>query len=169
MSAQKRAERRRRLRVISVKQSLSPRQRWNAGLNPKILAAKFTTKMAAKKAEDDQRKKRIKEIKKAMENVVIPALYEVKATFPGNSFRITKHYDGFDNKPTGVYFGISDGPVIAIFGNSGDIVIKLINFQRLRETELLSFSFDRKEKILTPSDLSRDNIFALVERIIDNT
>ncbi len=39
----------------------------------------------------------------------------------------------------------------------------------LGETELLSFSFDRKEKIFTPSDLTRDNIFALVERIIDNT
>jgi hypothetical protein len=154
--------------ATSSKRSRAATQEGHAGVDPKSLAAKLTAKITAKKLEKEKQKKIVKEIKKVMTATVMPALYEVKALFPDNTFRLKKQYDPWDDKPIGVCFRIDDGPIVEIAINTGEIIARMIDFYHARgNTQLLSLSAKREQHFPVPGDLTRDKILELVDLLIE--
>ena len=148
-------------------------------MNAKELAAKFTTRVAAAATEKDKQTKVAKEdratdltdaaeCKRAMTQVVIPFLTEIKAAFPPNEFSFSPQIDLKDHQFVGVSFKVGNGPMVTISAAFGNIVIaqsggsgsgKGIEFVYGRGTEPF---------ISNSGDLTRDKVAKLIEMLIDN-
>ena len=99
-------------------------------MKAKELAAKFATRVAAAAGEKDKQTKAAREdratdlldaaeCKRAMTEVVIPFLSEIKAEFPPDQFSFSPQIDLRDHQFVGVSFKVGNGPMVTIsaFGN----------------------------------------------------
>src|SRR5215204_4578304 len=91
-------------------------------MEAKELAAKFTTRVAAAATEKDKQTKDAvegratdltdaAECKRAMTEVVIPFLAEVRAAFPPEQFSFSPQIDLQDHQFVGVSFKVGNGPM----------------------------------------------------------
>jgi hypothetical protein len=103
-------------------------------MNAKELAAKFATKVAAAATEKNKQTKAAREdrasdllnaaeCKRAMTEVVIPFLSEIKAEFPPDQFSFSPQIDLQDHELVGVSFKVGSGPMVTISAAFGNITI----------------------------------------------
>ena len=103
-------------------------------MEAKELAAKFAARVAAATTEKDKRTKVANEdratdltdaaeCKRAMTDVVIPFLAEIKAEFPPDQFSFSPQIDLQDHQFVGISFKVGNGPTVTISAAFGNIVI----------------------------------------------
>jgi hypothetical protein len=103
-------------------------------MNAKELAAKFETRVAAAARERGKQRRVAKEdratdltdaaeCKRAMTEVVIPFLSEIRAEFPPEQFSFSPQIDLQDHQFVGVSFKVGNGPMVTISAAFGNIVI----------------------------------------------
>ena len=150
-------------------------------MDAKELAAKFVAKAAAAVAEKDRQEtakpdddgKRLEEdvedCKRAMTEVVIPFLSELKAHFPQGQFSFHPQIDLSDHKFVGVSFRVGDGPVTTISTTFGNVMVSHSGASGSSRGVDLVYSPETDPFISDSGDLTREKITKLVEMIIDHT
>jgi hypothetical protein len=154
-------------------------------MDGKELAAKFAAKVAAAVkiaaavAEEDKQKtatvddnaKRLKDAedcKRAMTEVVIPFLSELKDHFPQDQFSFSPQIDLQDHRFVGVSFRVGDGPVTTISTAFGNVVVTHSGASGSPKGINFVYSPDSEPFISNSGDLTREKIARLVEMVIDN-
>jgi hypothetical protein len=148
-------------------------------MDAKELAAKFSTRVAAAATKKEEQTKAAgedratdltdaAECKKAMTQVVIPFLSEIKAEFPPDQFSFSPQIDLQDHQFVGVSFKIGNGPMITISAAFGNIVISQSGGSG--SAKGIEFVYGRGSEpfISSSNDLTRDKVAKLVEMVIDN-
>jgi hypothetical protein len=149
-------------------------------MDAKALAAKFVAKAAAAVAEKykqesatpDDNAKRLKDAedcKRAITEVVIPFLSELKAHFPKGQFSFHPQIDLPDHKFVGVSFRVGDGPVTTISTTGGNVMVSHTGASGSSRGVNLAYSPETEPFISNSGDLTREKISKLVEMIIDHT
>jgi hypothetical protein len=149
-------------------------------MDAKALAAKFVAKAAAAVAEKykqesatpDDNAKRLKDAedcKRAITEVVIPFLSELKAHFPQGQFSFHPQIDLPDHKFVGVSFRVGDGPVTTISTTGGNVMVSHTGASGSSRGVNLAYSPETEPFISNSGDLTREKISKLVEMIIDHT
>ena len=149
-------------------------------MDAKELAAKFVAKAAAAVAEKgkqetatpDDNGKRLKDAedcKRAMTEVVIPFLSELKAHFPQDQFSFAPQIDVSDHKFVGVSFRVGDGPITAISTTFGNVLVSHTGASGSSKGVHIVYSQEAEPFISNSGDLTREKISKLVEMIIDHT
>ena len=150
-------------------------------MDAKELAAKFMAKAALAVVEKDRQEtakpdddgKRLEEdvedCKRAMTEVVIPFLSELKAHFPQNQFSFSPQIDLSDHKFVGVSFRVGDGPVTTISTTFGNVMVSHTGASGSSRGVNLAYSPEAEPFISNSGDLTREKISKLVEMIIDHT
>jgi hypothetical protein len=148
-------------------------------MDGKELAAKFSAKVAAAVAEKDKQEtataddkaKRLRDAedcKRAMTEVVIPFLSELKANFPQDQFSFHPQIDLKDHKFVGVSFRVGDGPIISISTTFGNIIVSHSGASDSPKGISFVYSPQAEPFISNSGDLTREKISKLVEMVIDN-
>jgi len=148
-------------------------------MNAKDLAAKFSAKVAAARAErgkqiavsNDNRDKRLDDVehcKRAMADDVIPFLSELKSHLPAEQFSFAPQIDLQDHRVVGVSFRIGDGPTTTISTAFGNVVVTHAGASGSSKGVGYVYPSDTDPYISNSGDLTRDKISKLVEMIIDN-
>lgn len=149
-------------------------------MDARALAAKFVAKAASAVAETykqesatpDDNAKRLKDAedcKRAMTEVVIPFLSELKSHFPQDQFSFHPQIDLSDHKFVGVSFRIGDGPVTTISTTFGNVMVWHSGASGSSRGVNLVYSPETEPFISDSGDLTREKISKLVEMIIDHT
>jgi len=150
-------------------------------MDAKELAAKFVAKAAAAVAEKDRQQtakpdddgKRLEEdvedCKRAMTEVVIPFMSELKAHFPQDQFSFAPQIDVSDHKFVGVSFRVGDGPITAISTTFGNVLVSHTGASGSSKGVHIVYSQEAEPFISNSGDLTREKISKLVEMIIDHT
>jgi hypothetical protein len=149
-------------------------------MDAKELAAKFVAKAAAAVAEKgkqetatpDDNGKRLKDAedcKRAMTEVVIPFLSELKAHFPQDQFSFDPQIGLSDHKFVGVSFRVGDGPITNISTTFGNVLVSHTGASGSSKGVKLVYSQEAEPFISNSGDLTREKISKLVEMIIDHT
>jgi len=149
-------------------------------MDAKELAAKFVAKAAAAVAEKDKQEtatpddnaKRLKDAedcKRAMTEVVIPFLSELKAHFPQDQFSFHPQIDLSDRRFVGVSFRVGDGPVTTISTTFGNVLVSHTGASGSSKGVNLVYSQEAEPFLSNSGDLTREKISKLVEMIIDHT
>jgi hypothetical protein len=148
-------------------------------MEPKDLVAKFAKKTAAAATDREKQKaagaehraarlKRGKDGKKAMAEVVIPYLTEMKAQFPQNAFSFNvMELDADDHKPTGVSFRIGYGPTVTISISFGDVTVAKTGVHGARGVPFV-YSPNAEPFISVPNDLTRAKLSKLIEMVLED-
>jgi hypothetical protein len=148
-------------------------------MQAKELAAIFTARVAAAVTEKDKQTKvavddrsigltDAAECKRAMTDVVIPFLSEVKAEFPHGQFSFSPQIDLQDHKFVGVSFKVGNGPMVTISAAFGNIIIAQSGGSG--SAKGIEFIYDRSSEpfISSSCDLTRDKVSKLIEMVIDH-
>src|SRR5882724_10248754 len=149
-------------------------------MDAKELAAKFVAKAAAAVDEKDKQvtatpddnAKRLKDAedcKRAMMEVVLPFLSELKAHFPQDQFSFHPQIDLSDHKFVGVSFRVGDGPVTNISTTGGNVMVSHTGASGSSRGVNLAYSPETEPFVSNSGDLTREKISKLVEMIIDHT
>jgi len=148
-------------------------------MEAKELAAKFTTRVAAAATEKDKQTKDAvegratdltdaAECKRAMTEVVIPFLSEVRAAFPPQQFSFSPQIDLQDHQFVGVSFKVGNGPMVTISAAFGNIIIAQSGGSG--SSKGIEFIYDRGAEpfISSSRDLTREKVAKLIETVIEN-
>lgn len=148
-------------------------------MDAKELAAKFAEKVAAAAEEKDKQTESavedqaarltdVAECKRAMTDVVVPFLSEIKEQFPPKQFSFSPQIDLKDHQFIGVSFRVGDGPMITITAAFGNIIVS--HSGASGSSKGIEFIYDRDAEpfIASSGDLTREKIAKLVEMVIDN-
>ena len=149
-------------------------------MDAKELAAKFVAKAAAAVAEKDKQvtatpddnAKRLKDAedcRRAMMEVVLPFLSELKAHFPQDQFSFHPQIDLSDRRFVGVSFRVGDGPVTTISTTFGNVLVSHTGASGSSKGVNLVYSQEAEPFLSNSGDLTREKISKLVEMIIDHT
>jgi len=149
-------------------------------MDARALAAKFVAKAASAVAEkyrqeaaipddDAKRLKDAEDCKRAITEVVIPFLSELKAHFPQGQFSFHPQIDLSDHKFVGVSFRVGDGPVTTISTTFGNVMVSHSGASGSSRGVDLVYSPETDPFISDSGDLTREKISKLVEMIIDHT
>jgi hypothetical protein len=149
-------------------------------MDAKALAAKFVAKAASAVAETykqesatpDDNAKRLKDAedcKRAITELVIPFLSELKAHFPQGQFSFSPQIDLSDHKFVGVSFRVGDGPITTISTTFGNVMVSHTGASGSSRGVNLVYSPETEPFISNSGDLTREKISKLVEMIIDHT
>ena len=148
-------------------------------MNAKELAAKFATKVAAAATEKNKQTKAAREdrstdlldaaeCKRAMTEVVIPFLSEIKAEFPPDQFSFSPQIDLQDHQFVGVSFKVGNGPMITISAAFGNIIIAQSGGSGSGKGIDFVYGRDAEPFISSSGDLTREKVSKLIEMVIDN-
>ena len=148
-------------------------------MDAKALASKFVAKAASAIAEKDKQEsatpddnaKRFEEAedcKRAMTEVVIPFLAELKAHFPEHQFSFHPQIDLSDHKFVGVSFKVGNGPVTSISTTFGRVIVSHSGASGSYKGVDIVYSDEAEPFISNSGDLTREKISKLIEMIIDN-
>ena len=149
-------------------------------MDARALAAKFVAKAASAVAEkykqeaatpddDAKRLKDAEDCKRAITEVVIPFLSELKAHFPQDQFSFAPQIDVSDHKFVGVSFRVGDGPITAISTTFGNVLVSHTGASGSSKGVHIVYSQEAEPFISNSGDLTREKISKLVEMIIDHT
>ena len=149
-------------------------------MDARALAAKFVAKAASAVAEkykqeaatpddDAKRLKDAEDCKRAITEVVIPFLSELKAHFPQDQFSFAPQIDVSDHKFVGVSFRVGDGPITAISTTFGNVLVSHTGASGSCKGVHIVYSQEAEPFISNSGDLTREKISKLVEMIIDHT
>jgi hypothetical protein len=148
-------------------------------MNAKELAAKFATRVAAAATEKGKQTKAAREdratdlldaaeCKRAMTEVVIPFLAEIKAEFPPGQFSFSPQIDLQDHQFIGVSFKVGNGPMVTISAAFGNIIIAQSGGSGSGKGIDIVYGRDAEPFISSSRDLTRDKVSKLIEMVIDN-
>jgi hypothetical protein len=143
------------------------------------LAAKFAAKVAAAASEKDKQTKvafdgqatrltDAAECKRAMTDVVVPFLSDVKSHFPPGQFSFSPQIDIQDHQFVGVSFRLGDGPMITISAAFGNIVVSQSGASGSSKGIDFVHSPGAEPFISSSCDLTRAKIGKLIEVAIDS-
>jgi hypothetical protein len=148
-------------------------------MDAKELAAKFQAKVAAAATEKDNQTKvaaedraadliDAAECKRAMAEIVIPFLSEVKAQFPPQQFSFSPQIDLQDHQFVGVSFRVGNGPMVTISTAFGNVLISQSGDSG--SSKGIEFIYGRRAEpfISNSGDLTREKVAKLIEMVIDN-
>jgi hypothetical protein len=146
-------------------------------MGPKELAAQF----AKKNAESDARKEKEKaaaeesaaklkkgreDAKKALADVAIPFLNEVKAELPPGQFAVGSEVDVSDQRPIAIRFKIGNGPTVRISTTSGNVTITETSSPEIPGHISFMYPGTAEPFISTTKDLTKEKLNKLVEMVI---
>ena len=147
-------------------------------MNANDLAAKFEARVAAAAAQREKQTKAAgedrandltdaAECKRAMTEVVIPFLSEVKAAFPPDQFSFSPQIDLQDHQFVGVSFKVGNGPMVTISAAFGNVVIAQGGGSGSGKGIELIHGRGAQPFIANSGDLTRDKVAKLIEMVID--
>ena len=148
-------------------------------MNPKELAAKFQARVAAAATRKEEQTKAAgedratdlrdaAECKRAMTEVVIPFLSEIKAEFPPDQFSFSPQIDLQDHRFVGVSFKVGNGPMVTISAAFGNIIIAQSGGSGSGKGIEFVYGRGAEPFISNSRDLTRDKVAKLIEVVIDN-
>jgi hypothetical protein len=148
-------------------------------MEAKELAAKFAARIAAAATEKEKRTKVANEdratdlsdaaeCKRAMTEVVIPFLAEIKAEFPRDQFSFSPQIDLQDHQFVGVSFKVGNGPMITISAACGNIIIAQSGGSGSGKGIDFIYGRGAEPFISSSRDLTREKVAKLIETVIDN-
>ena len=148
-------------------------------MNAKELAAKFETRVSAAATKKEKQTKAAgedratdltdaAECKRAMTEVVIPFLTEIKAAFPPNEFSFSPQIDLQDHQFVGVSFKVGNGPMVTISAAFGNIVIAQSGGSGSGKGIEFVYGRGAEPFISNSGDLTREKVAKLIEILIDN-
>jgi hypothetical protein len=143
------------------------------------LAAKFAARVAAAATEKDKRTKDAHEdrandltdaaeCKRAMTEVVVPFLAEIKAAFPPGQFSFSPQIDLQDHQFVGVSFKVGNGQMVTISAAFGNIVIAQSGGSGSGKGIEFVYGRGAEPFISNSGDLTREKVAKLIETVIDN-
>ena len=147
-------------------------------MNAQELAQRFFDKVAAAASEQQHqdsvaiekagdRTADIPHIKRAMAEVVLPFIEELKRHFGEEQFYYATQVDR-DHAPVGVSFKIGDGAPISIATAFGNIVVTKLGASGSSKGVAFVYPGDAEPYIANSGDLTREKMAKLVEMVIDN-
>jgi hypothetical protein len=148
-------------------------------MNAKELAAKFQARLAAAATQKEKQTKAAGEdraadltdaaaCKRAMTDVIIPFLSEIKAEFPPDQFSFSPQIDLHDHQFVGVSFKVGNGPMVTISAAFGNIVIAQSGGSGSGKGIEFVYGRGAEPFISNSGDLTRDKVAKLIEMVIDN-
>ena len=148
-------------------------------MNVNDLAAKFVAKTHAAAVEKDRQKivsvdnkqkysDDAEYCKKAMTDIVMPFLQELKTALPENQFSLAPQVDIRDHAIVGVSFKIGDGAPTTISAAFGNVTVTRSGDSGSSKGINFVFPPDAEPYISNSGDLTREKIAKLVEMVIDN-
>jgi hypothetical protein len=148
-------------------------------MNAKELAAKFQARVAAAATKKEERTKAAgedrandltdaAECKRAMTEVVIPFLSEIKDAFPPGQFSFSPQIDLHDHQFVGASFKVGNGPMVTISAAFGNIVITQSGGSGSAKGIEFVYGRGAQPFISNSGDLTRDKVAKLIEIVIDN-
>ena len=148
-------------------------------MNVNDLAAKFVAKTHAAAVEKDRQKivsvdnkqkysDDAEYCKKAMTDIVMPFLQELKTALPENQFSLAPQVDIRDHAIVGVSFKIGDGAPTTISAAFGNVTVTRSGNSGSSKGINFVFPPDAEPYISNSGDLTREKIAKLVEMVIDN-
>ncbi len=143
------------------------------------LAAKFAAKVAVAADEKDKqtefavedqasRLTDVAECKRAMTEVVVPFLSEIKEQFPPKQFSFSPQIDLKDRQFVGVSFRVGDGPTITISAAFGNVIVSHSGASGSSKGIEFIYNRDAEPFIASSGDLTREKVAKLVEMVIDD-
>ena len=148
-------------------------------MNVNDLAAKFVAKTHAAAVEKDRQKivsvdnkqkysDDAEYCKKAMTDIVMPFLQELKTALPENQFSLAPQVDIRDHAIVGVSFKIGDGAPTTISAAFGNVTVTRSGDSGSSKGINFVFPPDAEPYISNSGDLTREKMAKLVEMVIDN-
>ena len=148
-------------------------------MNAKELAAKFRARVAAAATKNERRRKAAgddratdladaAECKRAMTEVVIPFLSEIKAEFPPDQFSFSPQIDLQDHQFVGVSFKVGDGAMVTISAAFGNIIIAQSGGSGSGKGIEFVYGRHAEPFISNSGDLTRDKVAKLIDMVLDN-
>ena len=148
-------------------------------MDARDLAEKFMAKTAAAAFEKDIQKtaslhnkeKRMDDAehcKRAMTDIVIPFLHELKSQLPEDQFSLAPQIDMHDHKIVGVSFKVGDGATTTIATAFGNVTVTRSGFSGSSKGVNYVYPADAEPYISNSGDLTRDKIAKLIEMLLDN-
>jgi len=108
------------------------------------------------------------ECKRAMTEVVIPFLSEIKDAFPPGQFSFSPQIDLHDHQFVGASFKVGNGPMVTISAAFGNIVITQSGGSGSAKGIEFVYGRGAQPFISNSGDLTRDKVAKLIEIVIDN-
>ena len=148
-------------------------------MDARDLAAKFMAKTTAAAFEKDRQNLASKDnkgkrmddaehCKRAMRDIVMPFLYELKSHLPEGQFSLAPQVDIRDHAIVGVSFKIGDGAATTISAAFGNVVVTRSGDSGSSKGINFVYPPDTEPYISNSGDLTREKITKLVEMVIDN-
>lgn len=149
-------------------------------MNAKELADRFMAKVAAAVTERDKQStiaadnvnRRLNDVdhcKRAMTNLVVPFLAEVKSHLPQDQFSFSPQIDLQDHKCVGVSFKLGDGPATTISTAFGNVIVTRSGDSGTSKGVSYVYPADAEPYISNSGDLTREKTAKLVEMAMDHT
>ena len=149
-------------------------------MNAKELADRFMAKVAAAVTERDRQStiaannvdRRLEDVdhcKRAMTDIVVPFLSELKTHLPEGQFSFSPQIDLQDHKCVGVSFKLGDGPATTISTAFGNVIVTRSGDSGTSKGVSFVYPPDAEPYISNSGDLTNEKIAKLVEMAMNHT